>query len=111
MLMFQMPTASFFAIQIANTAEAEFEEAILLNLRIGEKLIFSDVSFTDAFAGLIQLIFSLNLEFPEDADDFCQFLQRILCNFGNIEGARNKKNTVKKNYRDFEVCSCEDNYD
>ena len=90
--------------------EAEFEEAILLNLRIGEKLIFSDVSFTDAFAGLIQLIFSLNLEFPEDADDFCQFLQRILCNFGNIEGARNKKNAVKKNYRDFEVCSCEDHF-
>ena len=84
--------------------EAEFEEAVLLNLRVKEKVIFKNVSFPEAFAGLIQLIFSLNLEYPEEADDFCQFLQRILCNFGKTEGARNKKNIVKKNYRDFEVC-------
>ena len=83
--------------------EGEHEEIVMMNVRIGDKIVFKDVSLPEAFAGLIQLIFCLNLQFPDDADDICQFVQRIICNFGTKDGARNKKNDVKKNYRAFEV--------
>ena len=82
--------------------EAEFEEKIVINLRIGDKVISKDLSLPESVAGLIQVFFSFNLCYPPEVDDLLQFMERILCGFGAADGARNKRNTVKKGYRDFE---------
>ena len=83
--------------------EYEFEQIFVINLRIGEKIIFKDISLAEAVAGVIQMYFSFNLLYPPEADDLCQFMERILCNFGSPDGARNKKGVIKKSFRDFEV--------
>ena len=83
--------------------EGDFEEKIVLNLRIGDKIIWKDVSLPEALAGVIQIFFSFNMLYPVDLDDILQFTERILCNFGTDDGARNHKNNVKKSFRDFQV--------
>ena len=82
--------------------EAEFEEKIVISLRIGDKLVSKDITLPESVAGLIQVFFSFNLCYPPEVDDHLQFMERILCGFGAADGARNKRNTVKKGYRDFE---------
>ena len=83
--------------------EGDFEEKIVLNLRIGDKIIWKDVSLPEALAGVIQIFFSFNMLYPVDLDDILQFTERIVCNFGSDDGARNPKNNVKKSFRDFQV--------
>ena len=83
--------------------EYEYDHIVIMSLRIGEKIVFKDISFADAVAGLIELYHVFNLEYPAKADDGYQFLQRILCNFGPKEGARNKRNVVKKWFKEFTV--------
>ena len=61
------------------------------------------ISHSEAVAGLIQVFFSFNLLYPQEVYDILQFLERILCSFGTTDGARNKRNCVKKGFRDFEV--------
>ena len=83
--------------------EGDFEEKIVMNLRIGDKIIWKDISLPEALAGVIQIFFSFNMLYPVDLDDILQFTERILCNFGTDDGARNQKNNVKKSFRDFQV--------
>ena len=83
----------------------EYEKKVILSLRIGDKVICHDVSLAEALAGVVQIYFAFNILYPVDVDDTLQFLERIVCNFGSQDGARNKKNVVKKGYRDFEVNS------
>ena len=83
--------------------EGDFEEKIVLNLRIGDKIIWKDISLPEALAGVIQIFFSFNMLYPVDLDDILQFTERIVCNFGSDDGARNPKNMVKKSFRDFQV--------
>ena len=83
--------------------ENEYDEIVTISLRIGDKIVFKDISFAEAAAGLIQLYHVFNLQYPPMADDVYQFMQRILCHFGPKEGARNAKNVVKKWFKEFEV--------
>ena len=77
---------------------------MILSLRIGEKIVFKDISFAEAVAGLIELFYHVfNLQYPAKSDDTYQFLQRIFCSFGPSEGARNQRNVVKKWYKQFAV--------
>ena len=85
--------------------EEEFDEKVNVSLRVGLKVIYTDLSLSQALAGCIQLYFCFHSYYPEDADDLYQVVQRICCNFGDwLQGANNKKGTVKKCFRDFEVC-------
>ena len=83
--------------------EDEFREKILMNLRIGDKTIWTDISLPQALAGVTQIYFSFNMMYPSDIDDILQFNERILCNFGTDDGARNPRNIVKKCFREFKV--------
>ena len=83
--------------------EGEFPEKILMNLRIGDKTIWTDISLPQALAGVTQIYFSFNMMYPSDIDDILQFNERILCNFGTDDGARNPRNIVKKCFREFKV--------
>ena len=83
--------------------EDDYDERIVLSLRIGAKVIMEDITLSQALSGCIQLYFSFHLHYPTEADDLYQFVQRIFCNFREHEGARNKKNAVRKTFRDFEV--------
>ena len=40
--------------------------------------------------------------YPVLADDIFNFTQRVLACFGPVDGARNVKNQVKKNFVDFQ---------
>ena len=84
---------------------SEFEEKISVSVRIGEKIVFKDVSLPVAFAALIQIYYVCNVNYPSKADDVFQFIQRMLCQVGPAEGAKNERNQVKKWYKDFEVIS------
>ena len=81
----------------------DYEEKVDICLRVGTKIIHQNVSLTQALAGCIQLYFCFNIYYPAEADCLFQFVQRILCNFGDQDGARNKKGVVRKGFRDFEV--------
>ena len=83
--------------------EDDYAEKIVINLRIGEKIIWQDITLPEALAGVTQLYFSFNLMYPSDIDDILQFNERILCNFGTDGGARNPKQKVKKCFREFQV--------
>ena len=65
--------------------------------------IWKDISLPEAFAGVIQIFFSFNMLYPGDLDDILQFTERIVCNFGSDDCARNSKNMLKKSFRDFQV--------
>ena len=80
----------------------EYEEKVEVSVRIGDKVLFKGVGLSQAIAACIQLHFIFNMHYPQEADDLSQFCQRILCNFGDHDGARNKKGAVKKCFRDFE---------
>ena len=81
----------------------DYPEKIVMNLRIGHKIIWEDLTLPQAIAGVTQLYFSFNLMYPPDIDDILQFNERIMCNFGTDDGARNPKQTVKKCFREFTV--------
>ena len=84
--------------------EEEGDEQVNVSLRIGQKIVFKDVSLSEALAGCIEMYFTFHLYYPEDADDLYQVAQWIICYYGKLlEGANNKKSTVKKCFRDFEV--------
>ena len=84
--------------------EEEFDEKVTTKLRIGLKVIYDDITFSQALAGCIQLYFCFHSYYPEEADDLFNVVQRICCNYGDwLEGANNKKGLVKKGFRDFEV--------
>ena len=83
--------------------QEEYDEKIVISLRVGNKVLFQDVSLSEALAGCIQLYFCFHQYYPEEADDLYQFVQRICCNFGDQDGANNKKGVIKKCFRDFEV--------
>ena len=81
----------------------DYPEKIVMNLRIGDKIIWPDITLPQALAGVTQIYFSFNMMYPSDIDDILQFNERILCNFGHDDGARNPKNKVKKGFREFKV--------
>ena len=78
------------------------EEEVVLGVRIGDKVVYDEISFTEAIAATIELYFVMNLLYPPECDDLCQFLQRIVLIFGAPEGARNKRNQTKKAFKDFD---------
>ena len=80
----------------------EYVEKLIISVRVGEKVLFNTPDFCQAIAAVVQLYFIFNIFYPPEADDICQFLQRILCNFMDGDGARNSKGVVKKCFRDFE---------
>ena len=81
----------------------DFEKKVSINLRIGSKILFMDISLPEALDGLIEIYFSFKLLHPPEADDILQFTERIIWGFGSRDGERNQKSLVKKRYRDFEV--------
>ena len=94
---------NIFVTKMQNLGVGDFEKKVMINIRIGDKVVFQDISLPEAVAGLVQIYFCFNLLYPPEVDDSMQFLERIVCNFGSTDGARNKRNSVKKGYRDFEV--------
>lgn len=95
---------NIFVTKKKELGEAEFEEEIIINLNIGDKLVFKNLTLPEALASLIQTFFCFNILFPEDSDDIFEFVQRIACNYKTKEdGAKNKKGLLKKRFKDFEV--------
>ena len=81
---------------------SDYDYKLKISLRVGNTIIFDDISLVDAFSGLIQVIFSFNLMYPVEADDMFQFVQRIMASFGPTDGARNKSGKIRKPFLDFQ---------
>ena len=80
----------------------DYDVEVVVSVRIGDATVYSDVTFTEAISALVQLYFTMHLHYPPECDDVYQVLQRMLLNFGSHDGARNKRNSTKKNYKEFE---------
>ena len=91
-----------YAVEVHNPGSGDYDFSTVFSVRVGSTLVFEDITLTEALAAVIQISFSFNLLYPQDADDVFNFVQRILANFGPVEGARNAKNQVKRNFTDFQ---------
>ena len=91
------------AVKLNRPGENDYEDAVVFSVRVGSSLVFDDVSLTQGLASVIHLSFVFNLLYPTDCDDLFNFTQRILCNFGPADGARNPKGQLKRNFVDFQV--------
>ena len=90
-------------LRVNQLGEADFEERLNISVRIGNTMVFNDISLHVALSSIIELSFVFNLMFPPGCDDMFQFTQRILANFGPSDGARNLQGKVKKNFLDFQI--------
>ena len=90
-------------LKVAQVGETDYDEKIHISVRIGNTLVFDDVTLIVALASMIQLAFVFHLMYPSGADDIFQFAQRILANFGPTDGARNAQGKVKKHFIDFQI--------
>ena len=91
------------AVKLNRPGEGDYDDAILFSVRVGSSLVFDDVSLIQGLASVIHLSFVFNLVYPTDCDDLFNFTQRILANFGPVDGARNPKGQLKRNFVDFQV--------
>ena len=78
------------------------EEDFVISVRVGNTVVFEGVSLCQGLAAIIQITFCFNLLYPPKADDIFNYIQRILARFGPVNGARNNKDHVKKNFVDFQ---------
>ena len=90
--------------KVAQLGEGDFDERVHISLRVGNTVVFDDISLIGGLASLIEISFVFNLMYPVMADDAFQFVQRLLGNFGPADGARNEKGKIKKCFIDFQ-CS------
>ena len=91
------------AVKLNKSGGSEYEYALVFSVRVGSSLVFDDVTLTEGLAAVIHLCFVFNLLYPTDCDDLFNFAQRILVNFGPVDGARNPKGQLKRNFVDFQV--------
>ena len=93
-----------YVVKVNQFGESAFPEAVKLSVRIGNTVVFDDVSLPQALASVIHLMFCFNLLYPSDCDDLFEYIQRVLCSFGPISGARNVKGKLKRAFVEFQ-CS------
>ena len=89
-------------LSVSQLGAGDFDDKLKISLRVGNTIIFDDITLLDALAGLIQVIFVFNLMYPIDCDDMFQFIQRIMLAFGPTDGARNKQGKIRKPFLDFQ---------
>ena len=58
------------AVKVDQRGEEDYEEGIQLSVRIGNTIVFDDVSLAQGLASIIQLMFCFNLLYPSYCDDF-----------------------------------------
>ena len=81
----------------------DYEHEFVMRVRIGEKVLYPSVNLPQAIASVVALYFVMNLEYPPEADNLLQFLQRYVLNFGKEEGARNRRGVIKHPFNKFQV--------
>ena len=100
--MSKQPFIHVIRVSQLGAGDSDYDYKLKISLRVGNTIIFDDISLVDAFSGLIQVIFSFNLMYPVEADDMFQFVQRIMASFGPTDGARNKSGKIRKPFLDFQ---------
>ena len=94
-------------LRVDQTGEGDYDEAIVVSVRVGTTTIFDGVSLTQGLAAVIQLCFVFHLLYPSDTDEIFNFVQRLLAKFGPSDGAKNIKGQLKKRFVDFQ-CALSD---
>ena len=89
-------------LKVAQNGEEDYDEKVVISVRVGTTTVFDKVSLTEGLAAIIQLCFVFNLLYPSDCDDVFNYVQRVLARFGPSEGARNMKGVVKKKFQSFQ---------
>ena len=88
-------------LKVAQHGLDDYDNSLVISVRVGSTTIFENVSLSVGLAAILQVTFSFNLLYDPNVDDMYNYLQRILARFGPLDGARNKKNHVKKSYVDL----------
>lgn len=94
-------------LRVDQTGEKDYDEAIVVSVRVGNTTIFDDITLTQGLAAVLQLSFVFHLLYPSDADEIFNFVQRMLAKFGPNDGAKNVKGVLKKRFVDFQ-CALSD---
>ena len=89
-------------LKVDQKGESDYEEALVISVRVGSTTVFDDVSLSQGLAAVIQLCFVFNIVYPSSADEIFNFVQRLLAKFGPSDGARNLKGQLKKRFVDFQ---------
>ena len=89
-------------VRVQEHGVEDYDESLVISVRVGTTMIFENVTLCQGLAAIIQITFSFNLMYPNQADDMFNYVQRILARFGPVDGARNNKDHVKKNFVDFQ---------
>ena len=94
-------------LRVDQIGEKDYDEAVVVSVRVGNTTIFDGISFTQGLAAVLQLSFVFHLLYPSDADEIFNFVQRMLAKFGPSDGAKNVKGVLKKRFIDFQ-CALSD---
>ena len=94
-------------LKVDQPGEGDYDERIIVSVRVGTTTIFDGVSLTQGLAAVIQLCFVFHLLYPSDADEIFNFVQRLLAKFGPSDGAKNIKGQLKKRFVDFQCALSE----
>ena len=89
-------------MKVNRFGEGDFEEGIVISVKVGAITIFEDVSLSEGLAAVIQLCFVFHLCHPVDCDETFNFVQRLMAKFGPSEGAKNLKGQLRKKFVDFQ---------
>ena len=89
-------------VKVNRYGEGDFEEAIVISVKVGAITIFEDVTLSEGLAAVIQLCFVFHLCYPVDCDETFNFVQRLIAKFGPSEGAKNLRGQLRKKFVDFQ---------
>lgn len=89
-------------LKVHQHGEGNFPWKLVMSVRVGSTVFFENVTLVQGLATILQISFAFNLLYEVTADDMFNYLQRILAKFGPVDGARNAKNRVRKNFIDFQ---------
>ena len=94
-------------LRVDQIGELDYDEAVVVYVRVGNTTLFDGISFTKGLAAVLQLSFLFHLLYPSDADEIFNFVQCMLAKFGPSDWAKNVKGVLKKIFTDFQ-CALSD---
>ena len=91
-----------YIVKVPHHGDAQYEESVVLSVKVGNSTIFESVNFCVSLAAVIQLCFVFNFTYSDQADDIFNYIQRCLAKFRPISVAMDKKGQLRKKFLDFQ---------
>jgi len=69
----------------------KLDESYVFELWVEKECIMGNMGLATSISSFLHLVFCFNLKYPKTAETVCDFLQRVVADFGNDEGTRTNK--------------------